>query len=104
MSDDKPAVKSYILWYNSKSHGAKSVPPVDSVTRYFVGVQKVSCMTHGFHLKPTWDYDKANATILDGGDGQKTKAFCESGGYTDLILEPIDEQPTLAKPVEEQLH
>ena len=80
-----PTFKSYILWYNSRSHGK---------TRYFVGSGQQPCKTHGFHVKPMWTDDKHAATILDGNIGQQAKKFAEACGYKGLILEPIDETPT----------
>lgn len=82
---------SYILHYNSVSHGAKATPPEPFKTRYFVGVEKISCATHGYHDKPSWDYEKDSATILDGDEGKNTKIWCEQCGYKDLHLSPLDE-------------
>lgn len=83
---------SYILHYNSKSHGAKAVPPVPFITRYFVGSIQVPCIVHGYHDKPSWDYEKENSTILDGKEqAQGAKAFATACGYTDLQLSPLDE-------------
>lgn len=98
MDADPKKVKSYILWYNSKSHGAKADPPQPFLTRYFVGFEQTPCLVHGYHLKPSWSYDKGGATVLDGPEGPQTKEMAEICGYTDLVLEPIDEQPSQAKP------
>lgn len=86
MADD---IKSFILWYNSKSH---------SKTRYFVGLTQKPCQVHGSHPAPAWTYDKEGATILDGAaEAQKAKFFAARCGYRDLVLEPIDETPAKAK-------
>jgi hypothetical protein len=78
----QPKVQSWILWYSSTSH---------KKDRYFVGFQKVPCLTHGFHMKAAWTYEKDGATVLDGPEGPAAKEMCEHGGYKELKLEPIDE-------------
>ena len=99
MTDQKPKVQSYILWYRSKSHGAKVTPPQPFIERYFVGVNQIPCATHGFHLKPSWTYEKEAATVLDGDQGLLTKDMVTGCGYTEVVLEPIDEVPSLQTPV-----
>lgn len=80
---------SYILWYHSNSH---------QKDRFFVGLTKKQCLVHGFHPMPAWSYEKAAATVLDGLDAPNAKQFAEACGYKELILEPIDEQPSQADP------
>ena len=90
--------KSYILWYNSKTH---------LNTRYFVGTEKVICPACGQkHIdKPTWTYEKGSSTILDGLKlGMQTKLFAEQCGYVGLILEPIDEEKQPVMVESEMVH
>lgn len=73
----------YILHYESASHKKH---------RYFVGSIQKPCVVHGYHLYPSWDYEKENATVLEGEKQAKdAKLFAEQCGYTDLILTPLDE-------------
>ena len=85
---------SYYLWYASASHKRD---------RFFVGSEtlKVKCGSPtcpGGHAidKPTWTYVKDETTIFDGVDAYqqalKAKAFCQFCGYTNLQIEPIDEE------------
>ena len=76
---------SYFLWYHSKSHKRD---------RFFVGSQTLVFPGKPHIQKPTWDYDKTNATIFDTyEDAMKAKLFAMSSGYRNLIIEPIDETP-----------
>lgn len=99
---------SYFLWYNSASHkktrffvGSEGVPvPVQTP----LGVVQIKAM------KPTWTDEKDGATIFDDNEngtayaqGVKAKSWCESCGYTGLVLEPIDEQKLPSKQIEQKV-
>jgi hypothetical protein len=84
---------AFVMHYDSISHGSKQNPPVPFMTRYFVGIGHEPCELHGYHVKPTWTYEKDEANILeDEAEASKAKEFAEGCGYTGLVLTPIDEE------------
>lgn len=97
-------MKLYFLWYNSKSH--KKTRFWDGGFEYAMvkaaiapGVEALIKVS-----KPTWSYDRKDAHLGELAEIQNAKTIAEAIGYTDLVIEPVDEYKVPIPPIMEVVH
>lgn len=97
-------MKLYFLWYNSKSHKRTrfwdgGFEPAMANIQMAPGVIALVKIP-----KPTWSYDKVHAHIGELAEIQNAKTIAEAIGYTDLVIEPVDEYKIPIPPIMEVVH